>query len=199
MYFGQQNIVANSDAGTNAPITDQGTMNNITYTVNADPVAVGGTWRGNNTNETSAYNQFGGQHMDSILGPTTNGYNYPINVYPAGSYGYSVTQQDQDVQSKADPVTVNYPAGLGTSVSANFNNGDTASLSVQISNGGNGDTLGFGTGNANNPLLNGSGNNADTNVIFNNAVKSTGTNGQNSIANNSTITLTENSTRPQSV
>ena len=135
--------------------------------------------------------------MDAILGITTNGYNYPINVYPAGSYGYSVTQQDQDVQSKADPVTVNYPAGLGTSVSANFKNTNTASLTTTMS--GTSDSLSFGVDNTNGPLKNGSGVTADQNVIFNNAVKSTGTNGQSSIANDSTITLTENSTRPQSV
>ena len=88
-------------------------------------------------------------------------------------------------------------------MSANFKNGsNNPSLSVQITNSSG---LGFGTSNANGPLLNGqltpntggggtAQATADTNVIFNNAVTNAG-----SITANSTITLTENSTRPQSV
>ena len=52
-----------------------------------------------------------------------NNFNYPINVYPAGSYGYSVSAPAEGEGGTHDgetPVTVNYPAGLGTSVSANF-------------------------------------------------------------------------------
>ena len=52
-------------------------------------------------------------HMDN--------FNYPINVYPAGSYRYSPTPAEPGHADIAAPqVTVNYPAGLGTSVSANF-------------------------------------------------------------------------------
>ena len=44
MYFGQQNItaVAPKDVTDNT-ITSQEQMNAITYTVNADPLATGGT------------------------------------------------------------------------------------------------------------------------------------------------------------
>ena len=59
-----------------------------------------------------------------------------------------------------------------------------------MSNGGD-STLGFGTSNANGPLLNGGGSVVDTNVVFNTSLTS--------IESGSTITLTENSTRPQSV
>lgn len=139
MYFGQQKItaVAPSDGAgipTN-PINTQPQINAITYTVNADPTEATGTWSANRTGSNSACNQFG-QHKDSVLGTTTNGYNYPINVYPAGSYGYTVSAaSSEEVQSKADPqVTVNYPAGLGTSVAANFkNDSNAASLSTTVS------------------------------------------------------------------
>ena len=200
MYFGQQNITAVAPAdgvGTEAnPITSPTQMDAITYTVNADPAAVGGTWLAGSTTN-SAYNRFGGTHMDSLLGPTIIGYNYPINVYPAGNYGYTVSAQNSS-RADATPVPVNYPAGLGTSVSANFTTGSAASLSVTMANG-TPETLSFGASNTNGPLKNGVTGSVDTNVFFNNAVKTTGTNGQSSIANSSTITLTENSTRPQSV
>ena len=133
MYFGQQNIQANSDVAE-AKITSQDQMNGITYTVNTDPLAQGGTWVANNysSGQNSAYNQFG-QHMDVILGSTIIGYNYPINVYPAGNYGYSVTPAD-GVVGRAGETTVNYPAGLGTSVSANFIvSGDDNNLSTTVS------------------------------------------------------------------
>ena len=39
MYFGQQNIQANSDVPSDTPITEQNQINAITYTVNADPNA----------------------------------------------------------------------------------------------------------------------------------------------------------------
>ena len=133
--------------------------------------------------------------MDALLGPTINGYNYPINVYPAGSYGYTVSPQGGDAGT---PVPVNYPAGLGTSVAANFKgSGNEASLTTTVS----GDTLGFGgTSNTNGPLMNGqltSGSaTADANVVFNTKVTNAG---GVEIANQATITLTPNSTRPQSV
>ena len=201
MYFGQQKIQAGviGDDGqfnTTGTIADQDQMNAITYQVSADPVATNGTWAANNIAANAAYNKFG-QHMDSILGITTNGFNYPINVYPAGNYGYSVTPNDSD--AAGTPVTVNYPAGLGTSVSANFKDSNAASLNVTMVDSSG---LGFGASNANGPLMNGqlTSNNAnpDANVVFNTNVTTTGTNGS-AITNNSTITLTKDSTRPQSV
>ena len=201
MYFGQQNITAVAPSGgaagtAESPINTQPQINAITYTVNANPVTNGGTWVANGTNANNAFNQFGGEHMDAVLGPTINGYNYPINVYPAGNYGYSVTPAEDGAAARAgETVTVNYPAGLGTSVSANFTNGNAASPSTTVS--GSSNALGFGgSNNTNGPLLNGSGTtNVDQNVVFNNAVQYNGT----PVAENSTITLTENSTRPQSV
>ena len=76
--------------------------------------------------------------MDSVLGPTTNGYNYPINVYPEGSYGYSVTPAASGgVGSRAGETIVKYPAGLGTSVAANFKGTtDAASSTTTVTNGG---------------------------------------------------------------
>ena len=144
MYFGQQNIQAGvindgqfTTTGTIASETD---MNNITYQVNTDPLATGGTWVANNysSGQNSAFNQFG-QHMDTVLGPTIIGYNYPINVYPAGNYGYSVTPAGD--AGRVGETTVNYPAGLGTSVSANFkDSGNAASPSTTVTNG-SGDSL----------------------------------------------------------
>ena len=66
------------------------------------------------------------------------------------------------------------------------------------SNDGATNTLGFGS---NGPLLNGSGSNADANVVFNtNVASANGT----QISNGSTITITngangQQATRPQSV
>ena len=63
-------------------------------------------------------------------------FNYPINAYPAGSYGYSVTPANGAV-SRAGDTTVNYPAGLGTSVSANFKgSGSTVVLGETVSGTG---------------------------------------------------------------
>ena len=44
-YFGQQKITAVAPSGVTAdtPITDQATIDKITYDVNADPVAAEGT------------------------------------------------------------------------------------------------------------------------------------------------------------
>ena len=44
-YFGQQNLTAVAPSGMNAdtPITDQATIDKITYDVNANPVAESGT------------------------------------------------------------------------------------------------------------------------------------------------------------
>ena len=97
-------------------------------------------------------------------------------------------------------------------MSANFvGSGNEASLSVTMAD--NSGTPGFGSSNANAPLLNGqltpngSGGSAtataDTNVVFNNGVTTTGTNGQNAIQTGSTITIKnvndQPATRPQSV
>ena len=86
-----------------------------------------------------------------------NNFNYPINVYPAGSYGYSVSAPAEGEGGTHDgetPVTVKYPAGLGTSVSANFKGtiDNNPLLSVIMANC-SGDTLRFGTSNTKNPLL----------------------------------------------
>ena len=134
MYFGQQNLTAVAPTGVEAnKITNQDQMNGITYQVNADPLAIKGTWAANNNGSNSAFNQFG-QHMDTVLGPTIIGYNYPINVYPAGNYGYSVTPADGVAGTS---VPVNYPAGLGTSVSANFAGSNAASSNTTMT-GSNG-------------------------------------------------------------
>ena len=189
MYFGQQTIQANS---TQTTISNQEQMNAITYSVNADPLATdttndnsqaGGTWTANGNLSNSAYNQFG-QHMDAVLATVTGGYNYPINAYPSGKYSYTVAASDADAGA---PVEIPYPAGLGTSVAANFNNSGANNLSTTMSNGGG---LSF----TNKPLLNGvTGSSVadDNNVVFNTSVAN--------ITDQSTITLTADSTRPQSV
>lgn len=61
-------------------------------------------------------------------------FNYPINVYPAGSYRYSMTASASGASGRAaDQVTVNYPVDLGTSVSVNFKgSGDTSSPSTTV-------------------------------------------------------------------
>ena len=133
MYFGQQNITAVAPTGvTGNTITSESEMNAITYQVSANPVAEAGTWSANRNNENSAFNQFG-QHRDALLATTTNGYNYPINVYPAGSYGYTVSPQGGDA-GRASETTVKYPAGLGTSVAANFKGTDAASSTTTVTN-----------------------------------------------------------------
>lgn len=50
-----------------------------------------------------------------------NYFNYPINVYPAGSYKYTTTaptEQGNDSRATANPVEVPYAAGLGMAVNA---------------------------------------------------------------------------------
>ena len=62
-------------------------------------------------------------------------FNFPINAYPAGSYEYSmgVAGDNGDVASPVT-TTVNYPAGLGTSVPTNINGSQISgnNLSGQI-------------------------------------------------------------------
>ena len=80
-------------------------------------------------------------------------FNFPISAYPAGQYGYSVAnapavEGEQQTQRADAQVTVNYPAGLGTAVNANFKGTESNSTSpsttvtLQNSNGDSGATNG---------------------------------------------------------
>ena len=140
--------------------------------------------------------------MDSVLGPTTNGYNYPINVYPAGNYGYSLTPAEAGGVGARDGETiVKYPAGLGTSVSANFKgsvSGDnitsSTTNSVTFSGGNASQSLTLGSPNGSNTLVaqNGVSTTADANLYLTIP-------GSSITSETGTLTLTPNSTRPQSV
>ena len=147
--------------------------------------------------------------MDSLLGPTIIGYNYPINVYPAGNYGYTVKAEEGGAAARADAapqVTVNYPAGLGTSVSANFKAGTnnvnnitgSTATTVSFNSGQSGSTLTLGLATGSNTLVaqNGVLNNNQTTADANLYLTIPGTSITDATG---TLTLTPNSTRPQSV
>ena len=199
-YLGQQNIVANSDT-TETPITDQNAIGKITYNVNTNPLADTGTWKIN------GFNDFGQLQNAQWTRQFHNNFNFPISVYLASSYGYSVGVAPSAGRADAatPQVTVKYPVCFGTSVSANFNSSATNNItiattnSVKFSGGGNTNqalTLESNTGNntlvAKNGALNNGSTTPDTNLYL--------TIPSNIIDAIATVTLTqsETATCPQS-
>ena len=205
-YFGQQKIQAVTPSDGNNIISDQNGMNAITYSVSANPLADQGTWKKwiSGTNGSSAMILKG---LAEWAAPRSN-FNFPISAYPAGSYGYSVGVAGEDGQVQS-PVTTNvsYPAGLGTSVPAYINGSQIQgnNLSGQIEWTSNTASLQIGTSEAStgmilqNGVYNSSGaQTIDTSMslvipqtIMSQLPETSGSNGK--------FTLSENSTRPQSV